>query len=183
MTDSDAKERLRDQADEQTRQKSAQQGLAANQKQVSERKFNPSFLRRLQEADIDSQTHDFLTEEFPALFSGAQLIGQRGEEYEQQQEFLNRSKAERVIAEQSAGALLKRHDGVAAMMEDDSTISSDQKRVTRTAMEVATARQGLSVGARGLRSVTTATSETRTVRHEDDDSGSVIGTASNKVFG
>jgi len=181
MTD-DRQEAIREQADEQTRQKSTQQGLSQNQRQVSERKFNPSFLRRLQEADIDSAKHTEISNEFPALFSGAQIVGQRGEEYEQQQEFLNRAKAERVIAEQNTGALLKRHTRVGEMMADDS-FSSDQKRVTRTAMEVATSRQGLAVGARGLRSVTTATSETRTVRHEEDDGGGFIGRASDRVFG
>jgi hypothetical protein len=63
-------------------------------------------------------------------------------------------------------------------------ITSDERRVVRGAMEVATSRQGLAVGARGLRSVTTATSETRTVRHEndDEDDGLVAG-ASKRVFG
>jgi hypothetical protein len=180
----------RERIDEQTRQQSAQQGLQTNQRQVAERKFNPSFLRRIQDADLDSDVHNWLEDEFPALFSGAQIVGQRSGHYEQQQEFLNRAKAEKYIAESTPGALLQRHPGVHATMEGVSrdqvldAISSDERRVVRGAMEVATGRQGLAVGARGLRSVTTATSETRTVRHEndDEDDGLVAG-ASKKVFG
>jgi hypothetical protein len=169
----------REHIDEQTNQRSAQQGIQTNRREVAERKFNPSFLRRIQDADLDSDLHDWLEAEFPALFSGAHIVGQRSGQYEAQQEFLNRAKAERYIAETSPGALLQRHPGVHASMAGTTPeqaiqpITSDEKRVVRDAMEVATARQGLAVGARGLRSVTTATSETRTVRHEDgeDDDG------------
>jgi hypothetical protein len=61
-------------------------------------------------------------------------------------------------------------------------IQSDEKRVVRNAMELATTRQGLAVGARGLRSVTTATSETRTVRKEADDDDGILASATG-VFG
>ena len=172
------------QADEQTRQQSARQGLQTNQRQVAERKFNPSFLRRIQNPDIDSDVHDWVLDEFPALFSGAQIIGQRSGHYEEQQEFLNRAKAEKFVAESTPGALLQRHPHVHAAMEGTEpdkvrdAISTDEKRVVRTSMEVATSRQGLAVGARGLRSVTTATSETRTVRHEDgEDADGVLSKA------
>jgi hypothetical protein len=160
--------------DDQTAQKAAAKGAATNQKQISERTFNPSFLKRLQDPDVDSEQYDWVSEEFPALLSGAQIIGQRDEHFEAQQEFLNRAKAERVIAEQDTGSLLKRHEGVLATMEGTTRedvsargLSSHEQRVIRSAMEVATSRQGLAVGASGLESVTTATSETRTVRHEE----------------
>lgn len=181
------------QADEQTRQKAAAQGLTANQRHVDERKFNPSFLERIQEADVDSEIHDWLQVEFPALFSGAHIVGQRADHYEQQQEFLNRAKAERFVTENNPGSLLQRHPDVAASMTGETpddraechahALSTDERRVTRNAMEVATTRQSLAVGARGLRSVTTATSETRTVRQEtDDEDGSLLASATG-VFG
>jgi hypothetical protein len=177
------------QIDEQTRQQTAKQGLKANQRHVNERKFNPSFLERIQDPDLDSEIHSWVRSEFPALFSGAQVVGQRDPTFEQQQEFLNRSKAEKFIAERSPGALLQRHPGVHATMESadspsdvSDTMQSDHKRVTRNAMELATTRQGLAVGARGLRSVTTATSETRTVRKEADDDDGILANATG-VFG
>jgi hypothetical protein len=182
------------QIDEQTRQQTAKQGLQANQRHVNERKFNPSFLERIQDPDLDSEIHSWVRSEFPALFSGAQVVGQRDPTFEQQQEFLNRSKAEKFVAEQSPGALLQRHPGVHATMEGAEAqtrepptdaaraIQSDEKRVVRNAMELATTRQGLAVGARGLRSVTTATSETRTVRKEADDDDGILASATG-VFG
>lgn len=191
MTESDhLSKEAREHIDEQTKQQSAQRGLETNQRQVAERKFNPSFLRRIQDADLDSRVHDWLQDEFPALFSGAQIIGQRSSHYEEQQEYLNRAKGERFVAESTPGALLQRHPDIHATMEGAEDrdavvdpISTDEKRVVRAAMEVATGRQGLAVGARGLRSVTTATSETRTVRHEDGDEADGVLDKATGVFG
>jgi len=186
----DIPEEAKAQIDEQTRQQTAQKGVSQNARHVDERKFNPSFLQRIQEADVDSEVHDWLQDEFPSLFSGAHIIGQRQEHYEEQQEFLNRAKAERFISEQTTGSLLRRHPGVMATMEGEdareaavSEMTTDQKRVVRAAMEVATTRQSLSVGARGLRSVTTATSETRTVRQETDDESDGLLASATGVFG
>jgi hypothetical protein len=189
MTETDIPDDAKAQIDEQTRQQTAKQGLQANQRHVDERKFNPSFLGRIQDADLESGAHPWVTTEFPALFSGAQIVGQRDESFERQQEFLNRSKAEKFIVERSAGDLLQRHPDVHASMEGDikpddvkDPMSSDQRRVIRNAMELATTRQGLACGARGLRSVTTATSETRTVRKETDDDSGILSSATG-VFG
>lgn len=168
--------------DAQARQQQNQRGLAANQQQVADRKFDGSFFDRIRDPDISSDVHGWVEEEFPALFSGAQIVGQRGAHFEEQQEFLNRSKRLQYQTENNPGALLQRHRGVHATMEGADhphevrePMSSDERRVIRNAIEVATTRQTLSVGARGLKSVTTATSETRTVRHEDseDDDGMV----------
>lgn len=187
---SDIPDAVSEQMDAQARQQARMEGISQNARHVDERKFNPSFLERIQEPDVDSELHDWLRDEFPSLFSGAQILGQRGQHFEQQQEFLNRAKAERFIAEKNAGSLLQRHPDVAATMDGKPMgdaaaveLTTDQKRVVRSGMEVATTRQSLAVGARGLRSVTTATSETRTVRQEtDDDSDGLLGRATG-VFG
>lgn len=184
----EAKERI----DEQTRQQTARNAVQRNQRHVDERKFNPSFLQRLQDPDVDSDIHDWLRDEFPSLFSGAHIIGQRSDNYEKQQEYLNRAKAEKFVAEQNTGSLLRRHPDVLATMNGDDAaeseqytfeMSTDEKRVVRSSMEVATTRQSLAVGARGLRSVTTATSETRTVRKEADDEGGGLLDSATGVFG
>jgi hypothetical protein len=174
----DIPDEARAQMDAQARQQARMEGISQNARHVDERKFNPSFLERIQAPDVDSELHDWLRDEFPSLFSGAQILGQRAEHYSEQQEFLNRSKAERFISEKQPGELLQRHPDVLATMEDEpmgeqaaTELTTAEKRAVRSAMEVATARQSLSVGARGLRSVTTATSETRTVRQETDDDG------------
>jgi hypothetical protein len=188
----DIPDEARERIDEQTRQQTARTGVQRNQRHVEERKFNSSFLERIQDPDVDSEIHDWLRDEFPSLFSGAHILGQRSQEFEKQQEYLNRAKAEKFIAEENTGSLLRRHPDVHATMNGDdatnagqyeSEIGTDQKRVVRSSMEVATTRQSLAVGARGLRSVTTATSETRTVRQEsDEDSGGLLASATG-VFG
>lgn len=187
---SDIPDEAKAQIDEQTRQQTARQGVKSNQRHVDDRMFNTSFLERIQDPDVDGEIHDWLRDEFPSLFSGAHIIGQRAEHYEEQQEFLNRAKAERFVAERDTGSLLRRHPGVLATMEGDDArdgeafeMTTSQQRVVRAAMEVATTRQSLAVGARGLRSVTTATSETRTVRQEtEDDNGGLLDSATG-VFG
>jgi hypothetical protein len=175
-------------ADERTRQQAAQQGLTANQRHVDEQKFSASFLDRIQDPDVDSEIHDWLSAEFPALFSGAHIVGQREAYYEEQQDYLNRAKAQKFVAGNNPGRLLQRHPSVKMTMDGETpdshneshahALNSDEKSKVRNAMEVATTRQSLAVNARGLRSVTTATSETRTVRQEEDgDGGGLLSSA------
>jgi len=176
--------------DAQARQQQQQAGLQANQRKVEERTFNPSFFDRIQDPDVETDIFDWLEREFPALFAGSQIVGQRTEDFERQQEWLNRAKGMRYAVENSPGELLQRHPGVLATMEgaDSKTavtqpITTGEKRALSNAMEVATTRQSLSVGARGLKSVTTATSETRTVRHDEDDDGGMVASATGGLFG
>jgi len=171
-------------------QQQQQRGLKQNQQEVASRQFDTSFFEQIRDADLETDVFDWLESEFPALFSGAQIVGQRGRHWEQQQEWLNRVKAIRYETEQTPGALLERHPSVRATMagadapEDiNDPISTSEKRVLRNAMEVATTRQTLSVGARGLKSVTTATSETRTVRHDDGDDDGMVTKATGGLFG
>lgn len=164
-------------------------GVQAQTEQVSERKFNPDFLGKLQEAGIDTELYNWLENELGPILSGSHILGARSEDYERQQQYLNWNKAERLVAERSPGRLLKRHPGLLASTQGiDIGPPSDplrrdkhpdfnkpittqrERRVLRDSMEVATTKQTLAIEGKGIDSVTTATSENRTVDSEDQES-------------
>lgn len=146
---------------------------------------NPEFLAQLQDADVDSDLYDWVEDEFGPVFSGAHILGDRGEYYEEQQEFLNRNKVERMVAERKPGRLLRENPKLLALAQGfqgtrekpDPTdhpefrtpISSRKRRVVRDAGEIATTRQTLAIGGRGVDAVATATVENRTVTNEQRD--------------
>jgi len=157
---------------------------------------NPKFLAELQEADIDSDVFDWIEAESGPLTSGAHIIGNRGDHFEEQQLWLNRNKVERMITERSPGRLLRenpemnalaqgvRHWRVGEGPESDkryrAPISSRKKRVLRDAEEVITTRQSLSIEGRGLDAVANATVENRSVQSEEAESN--IKSRASKVF-
>jgi hypothetical protein len=168
-------------------------GVQTQTEQVSERKFNPDFLGKLQEAGVDTELFDWIENELGPVLSGSHILGARSPEYEQQQTYLNWNKAERMVAERSPGRLLARHPGMLASFQGiDSGPRSEplrrerhpefnapidtqrDRRVLRDAIEVATTKQTLAISGKGIDSVTTATSENRTVDSEDSESGGVM---------
>lgn len=158
---------------------------------ASRRVENPEFLKQLQEADVDTDVFDWIEDEYGPVFSGAHIIGNRGEHYEDQQDLLNRSKAERMVAESTPGRLLVENPRMHALamgirgtreMPDPTDhekyrepASSVEKRVIRDAMEVATSRETLAIEGRGLDAVATATVENRTVTNEEEKARGLTG--------
>jgi len=170
------------------REKSAEQvadriGIQTQQKEVSKRQFNPNFLEKLQDADIDTDKHPWLEGELGPDASGAHILGNRNRQHEERQLWLNENKAERAIAERSPGRLLRRHDMLHALWQgmdsaDDPEYHApihrqDERRDMRAAYDVATTMQSLAVGGKGIDAVTTATTENRTVNQRDDESQTV----------
>jgi len=173
-----------------------EQNLNQNAREAEKRTFSSGFFTTVADADVDSDVlskYRNVEDTLPATFSNAHLIGQRDPVYAQQQELLNRAKAERYVAERRPGAILERRPGVHAVMRGDeprvsnppmsgkvSSVKSEvpsrmdaaQRRVIRSAIrEIATTRQSLAVGGTGIRQFTSATSETHRVDHSDDDGG------------
>lgn len=161
--------------------------------QASRRIENPEFLKQLQDADVDTDVFDFIEDEYGPVFSGAHIIGNRSEHFEEQQDLLNRSKAERMVAEATPGRLLAANPHMHALAQGirgtadypDPTdnpayrapASSVEKRVFRDASEVATSRETLAIEGRGLDAVATATVENRTVTNEEQESSGIVGRA------
>jgi hypothetical protein len=161
-------------------------GIRSQHKEVSKRKYNPDFLAKLQEADIDTDKHPWLEDLLGPELSGAQILGNRERDYENWVKFGDENTAERIIAEGSPGRILADHPELHAFWQGLRSLEADkhpeyqepiqteeQKRQTRAGMEVATNRKTLAIDGKGIDSVATATTENRTVRNDEGESQSV----------
>lgn len=187
---SDQRQQLREQnelyKDRQSHQVAAQ--MAAEDKRHLK---NPEFLKQLQDPDVDTDLWDWIEDEMGPTLSGAHILGNRSEHYEEQQELLNRNKVERTIAEREPGRLLKENPLLNALAQGirgtkewpDPTqnpayrepLTSRKQRVIRDTGEVMTNRETLSIDARGLDAVATATVENRTVSNEEKQKQGIRG--------
>jgi hypothetical protein len=180
--------------------------LQADRQQVQNRQYSRSFYEKIADSDLnDSLSIPGIEDEHPAVFSNAHISGQRDRHYVRQQEFLNRAKAEQFVLERSPGRLLERNPGIHAVMRGDeveltggvplsgtvsdagaevpSRLDTAERRAHRLALrEVATTQQSLAVGGVALKQLTTATSETHTVKHDSEDDG-LISSVTGRVFG
>jgi len=145
---------------------------------------NPEFLRQLQDPDADTAVWDWVEAEVGPSLSGAHILGNRGDHYEEQQELLNRNLVERLIAEGSRGRLLQQNprldalaQGVAGTQEyPDPTenpqyreaLTSAERRVLRQVHEIITNRQSLSINSEGLSAVADATVENKSIQSEEE---------------
>ncbi len=159
-------------------------------KQVEHTQHNPNFLNEVRDADLDDGVFDWLEDELGPMFSKAHVVGNRGQDYEHRQTWLNQNKAERYIAERSPGRLLKDNPELMAISQDvegtddpmfRDAITSPKRRAVRNSMEVATTLQSLSVGMQGLDAFTTATAENRVVRDQEENASGVKANAK-KIF-
>lgn len=168
--------------EEQSQQAGAQAAVA----EARELLKNPEFLSQIQDADVDTDLHDWVEDEYGPVFSDAHILGNREDHFEEQQEFLNRNKAERLIAERSPGRLLRENPKLLAIAQGirgtkqypDPTnnpefrepMTSQKRRVTRDAAEVATSRQSLAIAMAAIDAVANATVENRTISNEERES-------------
>jgi hypothetical protein len=159
---------------------------AAASTTAEETLMNPNFLRQIQDADVDSEVFDWLSDDMGPVFSGAHVVGNRRPEHEHRQDWLNRNKQERMITERTPGRLLQNNPHLLAVAQDvrgpddpeyRAPITSRKRRAIRDAMEAATNLQSLSVDATGLESVTTATTESRVVKDREEESSSTVSKA------
>lgn len=148
---------------------------------------NPEFLKQLQDPDVDSDLWNWVEDELGPPLSGAHILGNRSEHFEEQQSLLNRNKAQRMVAERSPGRLLREHPRLLALAQGirgtkqhpDPTkhpefrdpLTPRKERVIRDAAEVMTNRQTLSIDGAGLDATANATVENRTVTNEERDEG------------
>jgi hypothetical protein len=148
---------------------------AANRK-VQKRLENPEFFQQLRDPDVDSEKFDWVEQDLGPLFSGAHLIGNRDEQYEREAKWTNMAEAERIIAEGKPGRLCKGPlleiaQQVHRRPDKSATdpYSLDERRVIRDAFEASTSLKSLSVDAKGLESVTTATAVHKTETNEETE--------------
>jgi len=146
---------------------------------------NPEFLKQLQDPDADTDLWDWVEDEIGPPLSGAHILGNRSDHYEEQQELLNRNLVERLITERTPGRLLREKPHLLALAqgiqgtseypeptehpEFRAPLTSRKKRVIRQVAEIITQRQTLSIEGEGLTAASTATVENRTVTNEEQD--------------
>jgi len=138
---------------------------------------NEYFLNELRRADLDSELAGWLEDEFPTWFSGAHAVTNRGSNWDQEADLIMQNKRERALAESNPGRLLRDRPYLLAIAQgefDDvdqarDPMTSDERRITYGAAEVAADLMALSKDAAGLEATTTATTETRVRREEEED--------------
>jgi hypothetical protein len=172
--DDDAKdpEEVRD--EEHKRQKDTAAAKAALHDQRDQSlSLNPGFLAQLQDFDLDGSEHP-VTQILGPLDSGAAILGNREEAYENQQRWLNQNRAERMVTEGNPGRLcrgrlrqLAWHVHERDEKDPPALRSPDEKRAIRDAMERITNVESLSKDARLLRALTESVAVTRTEESGD----------------
>jgi hypothetical protein len=92
-------------------------GLRAAVEQKEHTVHNEDFLNELRKADLDSETFDWLKEEFPTWFSGAHAVTNRGEDWDMMADLIMRNKRERAVTENRPGRLLRDRPFLLASMQ------------------------------------------------------------------
>jgi hypothetical protein len=153
---------------------------AAMSKQV-ENLQNPDFLEAIQDPDVDTPVHDWLSAELGPVLSGAHVLGERPPEYGEVADLLEGNAAERYIAERSPGRFLREDPELLAIAQDvhgvddpafRAPIDSARRRVVREAHDVAAQRKTMSIDGAGRDTVGAVQTETKTNRRSDEQRSS-----------
>jgi hypothetical protein len=164
---------------------SAQQAATSR---LNERLENPEFFAQLRDLDIDTEQFEQLEAKLGPLGSGAHLIANRSEEYEREIKWLDRNRAERMLAERQSGRLCngktleiaqKVHDKEGKEVRED--YGSHERRAVRDAMEAVTNFKTLGIETAGLSSVTEATAVSRVEQSEEETSKSRLERAGDMI--
>jgi len=174
-------------------------GLRSQARSVMERKQNPQFYDRFTKSSIkDSEKWGHLVNEHAPWLADDHILANRRDIYRRKRELLNRVRATQAVVGASPGARLREKplanalsQGVNVRLDDpipldsagQSTLEISDKDYTEpmdaeeiAAMEdiaeISTARQSQGVGKAGSESLTTATTEQRSVRMDErEESG------------
>lgn len=154
----------------------------ASQQQLQEVLQNPEFLQQLEDPDANTDKYDWVEDEVGPDFSGAHIRANEEEHHRHRSRWLNQNRAGRMVAERDPGRLLKENPEMMAVAqgthrradkEAHKPFLSDERRIVRAGYRVATAQHSLGVDAAGLESVTTATTEARTVQNKQEEESGI----------
>jgi len=159
-----------DQLEKQHERNKEQAAQQAALQQASEQtvKANPQFLRQLQSLDIDSDEFGDLSDVLGPETSGANILGNRDEHYEEERAWLNKNQAERIVSEGEPGRLCRGKTREIALgyhrrdkRSPPSRRTGDERRAIRSAMHRVTNMQSMSVDSRALRALTESIAVTK----------------------
>jgi len=187
----DAEQEYMDRQEDQQLTASAQQtAMQAAQRQQEKTLQNEYFLNELRDADIDSELYDWVTEEFPTLFSGAHAVGNRDDTWDREADLKNFNKRERLKAERTPGRLLQDRPRLLAIAQGcDSPHDAEfrepltprKERAIFGAAEISSDLMSLAKNRAGLDATTTATTENRVKRESSEQSSKQK--LSDKIYG
>jgi len=116
---------LNEQEDSNLRSAAHQTALRAAAEHKERTVHNEDFLNELRKADLDSDTFDWIEEEYPSWFSGAHAVTNRGDEWDLEADLIMQNKRERAVAESRPGRLLRGRPFLLASMRGDETPQLD----------------------------------------------------------
>jgi len=166
-------------------------GIKAQTAQVNDRKQNPRFYDKFTKSSVEeSDRWDGLVDEFGVWLADDHVLSNRRQVHRQQREILNKTRAEQAIVGRSPGVRLRQKPFAHALAQgvnveldepvaldaagqqaagvDDPQFTPPLGAEERSALDdcagVATARQAMGVEEARSEALTTATTESRTVR-------------------
>jgi len=113
------REMLDRQEAQQMRGAAQQTALRAAAEQKERTVHNEDFLRELRRAGIDSETFDWIQEEYPNWFADAHAVANRGDDWDLESDLIMQSKRERAVAEGRPGRLLRDRPFLLASLQGD----------------------------------------------------------------
>lgn len=202
----DERQKIREQGRERQSMTAHEIGLQSQTQTVSERKQNPEFYEKFTRSSLeDTERWRDLVDEVAPWLADDHIISNRREVYRIEQQLLNKIRGDQFIIGRSPGARLREKpllnelaQGIHREMDETipltaagqqsldpplderyrAPITPEAKATIDDLAEVATARQAMGVNRSGSESLTTATTETRTVHNDDKDSRRKLGALS-----
>jgi hypothetical protein len=107
------------QEDQQMRASAQQVAMQAAAEQKQRTVHNEDFLHELRKAGMDSETFNWLEEEYPTWFADAHAVANRGEGWDTEADLKMMNKRERAVAESRPGRLLRDRPFLLASMRND----------------------------------------------------------------
>jgi len=177
-------------------------GLEQQSRAISERKQNPRFYDRYTRTSLeDSQQWGHLVDNFAALLADDHVLSNRRQVYRLQRELLDKVRAEQSIVGATPGVRVREKPLLNALsqgahVELDRPVpldaagqqsidlegapgytppmTSDERTVVGDIARIATARHAMGVDKAGSEALTTATTESRTVREDETEQQSAL---------
>lgn len=199
------RERARTQTESQAAATAHQIGMESQSRAVNERKHNPQFYDKFTRTSIeDSEKWGHLVNEFRPWLADDHVLSNRRQVFRLERQMLNKVRAEQSVVGASPGSRLREKPLLNALAQGvhptlnesipldaagQSTVritdpefcppmDSEERSVMDDLAGVATARQAMGVEQAGSEALTTATTESRTVREDETEQSGTIGSIS-----
>lgn len=180
-------------------------GIKSQAQKISERKQNPQFYDKFVNSSLeDSEKWSHMANEFAPWLADDHILSNRRQVHRLQREVLNKTRAKQSIVGANPGVRLREKPLLHALAQgvhpeldhpmpldaaaQDTVeindvdyvppMDSEERTVMDDIANIATARQAMGVEQAGSEALTTATTESRTVREDETDESGIAGSIS-----